>query len=57
MVAEEVVQHLSTLPGANVEVSLEIQVRVPDGAPDDAVRAVSENCRTLKFESFGFEDD
>ncbi len=56
-VAEEDVQHLSTLPGAEVDVSLEIQVRIPQGAPDDVVRTVTENSRTLKFGSFGFEDD
>jgi len=26
------------------------------GYPDQAVRAVTENARTLKFDSFGFED-
>jgi len=54
-VAEEVLQHLSTLPGAEVEVTLEIHVRVPGGVGDDVVRIVSENSRTLKFTSAGFE--
>jgi predicted AAA+ superfamily ATPase len=55
-IAEEVLQHLSTLPNANAEVRLEIQVRVPDGVPDDIMRTVSENARTLKFETAGFEE-
>jgi len=54
-VAEEVLQHLSTLPGAEVEVRMEIQIRVPGGVPDDVVRTVSENSKTLKFDSAGFE--
>jgi predicted AAA+ superfamily ATPase len=54
-IAEEVVQHLSTLAGAEVEVTLEIQVRVPGGVKDDVVRTVTENCNTLKFKIHGFE--
>jgi hypothetical protein len=56
-IGEEVVQHLSGLVGANVEVTLEIQADIPDGAPEKTVRDVTENCRTLKFESYGFEED
>ena len=56
-IGEEVVQHLSGLVGANVEVTLEIQASIPDGANEKTVRDVTENCRTLKFESYGFEED
>jgi predicted AAA+ superfamily ATPase len=56
-IAEEVVQHLAGLVGANVEVTLEIQADIPGGAPDDVVRTVAENCRTLKFKTYGFEDE
>jgi hypothetical protein len=55
-IAQEVIQHLTTLPGAKVEVLLEIQADLPSGAPDTVVRTVTENCRTLKFESFEFEE-
>ncbi|RMH20600.1 MAG: ATP-binding protein, partial [Acidobacteria bacterium] len=54
-IAEEVIQHLSTLPGAEVEVTLEIHVRVRDGVDDDVVRTVSENCNSLRFSNHGFE--
>jgi hypothetical protein len=54
--AEEIVQHLSTLPSANVRVRLEIDAEMPEGVPDRVVRTVSENCRTLKFISQGFEE-
>ena len=55
--AKEVVQHLASLPGAVVKVTVEIQASVPSGVPDATVRTVSENCRTLKFTSHGFEKE
>jgi len=54
-IAQEVVQHLTGLVGAKVEISLEIQAVIPEGAPDQVVRTVTENCRTLKFTTHGFE--
>lgn len=56
-IAEEVIQHLSTLRGAKVSVTLEIKASVPDGIPDGLRRTVAENSRTLKFKSSGFEDE
>jgi antitoxin component of MazEF toxin-antitoxin module len=55
-IADEVIQHLTKLPGAKVEVTIEIQAEIPEGAPEGVVRTVSENCRTLKFRSFDFEE-
>lgn len=55
-IAEAVVQHLAGLVGANVEITLEIHAELPEGAPDSTVRTVTENCRTLRFKSFGFEE-
>ena len=56
-IAEEVIAHLVGLVGANVTVTIEIAAAIPAGAPDHVVRAVTENCRTLKFSSQGFESD
>ena len=55
-ITQEVIQHLTTLAGANATITLEIEVEMPDGAPEQVVRTVSENCRTLKFTSQGFEE-
>jgi hypothetical protein len=55
-IAEAVVQHLAGLMDSEVEVTLEIRADIPEGAPDDVVRTVTENCRTLKFDTFGFEE-
>jgi len=55
-IGQEIVQHLQALLGADVQIILDIQADIPDGVPDQVVRIVSENARTLKFESFGFEE-
>jgi hypothetical protein len=55
-IAEEVIAHLGTLPGAEVRVTLEIAASLPAGAPEHVVRTVTENARTLKFASQGFEE-
>ena len=57
MIADEVIAHLSALLGANVKLTLEIEADIPDGAPDNVVRTVTENSRTLKFEDSGFENE
>ncbi len=54
--AEEVLQHLTTLPGAKVRVTVEIEAEFPEGVPPDTQRTVDENCRTLGFEAHGFEE-
>ena len=54
-IADEVIAHLAGLLGAEVTVTLEIDANIPAGAPDNVVRTVTENSRTLKFKSQGFE--
>jgi hypothetical protein len=56
-IADEVIVHLSGLVGAKVTVTLEVQAEIPAGAPDHVVRTVTENSRTLKFTSQGFEKE
>ena len=56
-VQQEVIAHLSGLVGADVQLTLEIKASIPDGAPEDVVRIVTENSRTLKFEDTGFETE
>jgi len=57
LIAEEVITHLVGLVGADVRVTLEIQAKIPDGAPENVVRIVTENGRTLKFVNQGFEEE
>ncbi len=54
-IADEVIAHLAGLVGAKVTVTLEIEAELPDGAPEHVVRTVTENGRTLRFVSQGFE--
>lgn len=56
-IAEEVVAHLNGLLGAKVRVTMEIEAYLPEGTPAHVVRAVTENARTLKFTTQGFEAD
>ena len=56
-IADEVVAHLAGIVGSQVKVTLEIEAEIPSGAPDHVVRTVTENCRTLRFDSHGFEKE
>ncbi|MFH0340973.1 MAG: hypothetical protein ACHBNF_02360 [Chromatiales bacterium] len=56
-IAEEVIAHISGIIGASVQVTLEIEAQIPDGASDQVVRTVTENSRTLQFTHQGFEKE
>ena len=54
-ISAEIIQHLQSLMDAEVTISLEIEAHFPDAVPEQVIRTVSENARTLKFRSFEFE--
>ncbi len=54
-IAQEVISHLAGIIGADVKVTIEIDAFIPIGANEQVVRTVTENCRTLKFTTQGFE--
>lgn len=54
--SQEIIQHLAAPEGVELEVRVEITARKADGFPEDKLRIVTENARTLKLESYGFED-
>ena len=54
-IADEVIAHLAGQIGAEITVTIEIDAKLPNGAPDQLVRTVTENSRTLKFDNHGFE--
>jgi hypothetical protein len=56
-IADEVIAHLLGLVGSSVKVTLEIEADVSSGVPENVVRTVTENSRTLKFNSYGFEQE
>ncbi len=51
------IAHLVGQVGAEVTVTIEIEASLQDGASDQIVRTVTENSRTLKFRSHGFESE
>ena len=51
----EIIRHLQNVDDAQVTLKLEVEVESPNGIPDGTVRTVSENCRTLKVDNFGFD--
>lgn len=53
---EEIIQHLTTVDGARVKVSLEVEAETDEGFTQQTVRTISENCRTLRVRDSGFEE-
>jgi hypothetical protein len=56
-IADEVISHLAGLVSSSVKVTLEIEAEVQAGTPENVVRTVTENSRTLKFTTHGFEEE
>jgi len=56
LIVEEVIERLTSQVGCEVEVTLEIHAKRPEGFDEGIVRTISENSRTLKFEHFDFEE-
>ncbi len=56
-IADEVIAHLAGLDGAEVTVTLEIDATLPGPASEQLIRTVTENCRTLKFDTHAFEEE
>jgi hypothetical protein len=54
--SQEVIQQLAAPEGVELEIRVEITARNPRGYADDRVRNVTENAHTLRFETYGFED-
>jgi predicted AAA+ superfamily ATPase len=53
---EEIIAHLASVNGSQLEVTLEVNANAPNGLPQQTIRTVSENCRTLKVKDFGFDE-
>jgi predicted AAA+ superfamily ATPase len=57
LIVEEVIERLTSIVGCEVDISVEINARLPEGFDEATIRTVSENSRTLKFEAFEFGKD
>ena len=52
---ENVLAHLASIPGAEVKITYTLEVNVPSGIPDNTLRTVNENAKSLKIDTHGFE--
>ncbi len=55
--SREVIAQLAKVVGSKVEIIVEVVAQTDEGFSDDVLRNVSENCRTLKFDNFEFEEE
>ena len=55
--AAEVIANLAGFLGTDIEISVEIKATNPEGFPDHVTRTVTENARTLRLDSYGFETE
>ena len=53
---EEIIQHLTSVEGVRINVSLEVEAESVDGFSQQTVRTISENCRVLRVRDSGFEE-
>ncbi len=53
---DEIINHLTSIQGANVVIRLLVDATIPDGTPQGTVRTITENCKTLKVEDFEFDE-
>jgi hypothetical protein len=53
---EEIIQNLTSVDGAKVKISLEVEAKTDDGFTQETVRTISENCQTLGVRDSGFEE-
>lgn len=56
-VVQEVIQHLTSLVGCDVRITLEVSAEKRDGFEEAILRVVGENSRSLKFDHFEFEGE
>ncbi|HWS83402.1 MAG TPA: hypothetical protein VN207_04005, partial [Ktedonobacteraceae bacterium] len=55
-IMEEVVKHLTSLSGAKVKVTLEIEAELSEGIPEQVVRTLKENGNALHFQTCEFTE-
>jgi urease alpha subunit len=55
-IAEAIVRQLEKAGKTEVQITLEIDATSESGFPEDIQRTVTENARTLRFESHEFEE-
>ena len=54
---DQIISKLSSLPDANTSVTIEIEIIVPSGIPNEKISKIEEDCKTMKIENYGFEEE
>ena len=54
-IADELLAHLAAIPGVQLDIRVEIDAHMPEGADESKVRTVKENAAALKFQTAEFE--
>jgi hypothetical protein len=52
---EEIIRHLTSVDGAKVKISLDVEAELETGFSQQIELTISENCRTQRFRNFGFD--
>lgn len=55
LIVEEIIEHLTSLVGCQVEITVEINAHLHQGFNEKTIRTIYENSQALKFEQYGFE--
>jgi len=55
--SQEILQHLSSIDGVDLDITIEIHAAVKEGFAADKIRVILENARSLKFKNSSFEKD
>jgi len=53
--SQEILQHLSSIDGVDLDITIEIHAAVKEGFAADKIRVILENARSLKFKNSSFE--
>lgn len=55
--SQEILQHLSSIDGVDLDITIEIHAAVKEGFAADKIRVILENARSLKFKNSSFEGE
>ncbi len=55
--SQEILQHLSSIDGVDLDITIEIHAAVKEGFAADKIRVILENARSLKFKNSSFEKE
>lgn len=55
--SQEILQHLSSIDGISLDITVEIQALVKDGFDAQKIRVILENARSLNFKNSSFESE